>query len=576
MILNKNKKNIGYLFILSVLMLIPSTLAPIFRKVFTDQILSGTAVQWMPVFFSLMIGVALLSAVSSWLQNSCLLKLSNKIELSGAAMYIWKLLMSPRRFFDNKDSFVLLSQVGAAKAISRIITRDIIDLLFSFLSVVFYLVMMVRIDPFMTLVVLILVVLNVFIINLKSYIGKLFSGTSDDEDTPSTGDLLKREERISSETLQNIETYKSTASETFFFQRLMGNKTAIVNSRRDDDYEDACTPLEDFPEILFLNLLLVVSALKIMDRGLTIGTYLALQAYASAFFSPMNTLLGIRETLDGFDRKIGRLNKSLQLDEEEVSEPETEDAGSMIPGRLTGRIEFCDVSFEYEADCPVIKHLNLVIEPGQRIAITGPTGAGKTTLLKLLLGLYQPTSGCIKIDGRKLTSIDRLRLANDIGCASQEIVLFSDTIRNNITLWDDSITGSDIYRAASMACIHEYITSLDKAYDSQLQENGSNLSGGQKQMLEIARALLYDPTILIFDEALRSIDRTSARHIEAAIIKKACTYIEVTHILSQQIAYDQIIVMEQGRIAAAGTHEELLRDSDYYSRIFHAEGVYSL
>lgn len=576
-ILTANRQHIGYLFILTLLMLVPSMVSPMYRKVFTDRILRGNAAQWMPILFLLMIGTALLSAVLSWMQNSCLLKLCNKIEMSGAARYFWNLLNAPLSFFDHKDSFVLLSKMEASKTISRIITRDMIELIFAVISVIFYLIMMITIDPFMALIVVALVVLNFLILKLKTVISERLSKAADNDDDEtdelSADELLNRENRITSQTLQNIETYKSTASENFFFQRLMNNKTAVINSRLDDYYEDAYEPLTEFPEILFLNLLLVISALRIMDRSFTIGTYLAFQAYASAFFTPMNTVLMIRETLKDFEKKIGRLSQSelsaAAADEYQNPQPELH-GGSL--NRLSGRIEFDNVSFGYQEGQLLIKNFSLQIRPGERIAIIGKTGAGKTTLLKLLTGLCQPTAGCIKIDGRDVREIDRHLLANDIGYASQEIALFIDTIRNNITLWDESITGSDVYRAAGMAGIHEYITSLDDAYDSMLQENGSNLSGGQKQMLEIARAFLYEPTILIFDEALRSVDPAATQAIEREIAKKACTYIEVTHILSRQIAYDNIIVLEDGAIAAAGTHEELLQSCGYYAGIFHAEG----
>lgn len=572
-ILLANRTNVLYLFILSVLLMLPSTVSPMFRKVFTDQILTGNESQWMPLLFLLMIGVALFSAVSVWLQSSCLLRLSNKIEISGTALYFWKLLSSPLSFFGGKDSFILLSQMNASRSISRIITRDIINLIFSIISVIFYLIMMLGIDPGMTAVVLLLVILNFVIIKLKNKLSEKLSG--DDDSGIPTHELQQQEERISSETLQNIETYKSTASETFFFQRLMGNKTAIINSQLGDNYEEAYSALEDFPEILFLNLLLIVFAMRIMDRELTIGTYLAFQAYASAFFNPMNKVLELRSTLRGYDKKVGRLNQTLQLPEQEEDTANDQTGVMTPPARLSGNIEFRNVSFEYEDGKPVIENLNLRICPGERIAIIGQTGAGKTTLLKLLLGLYQPTSGSVTIDGQDVNTIDQHLLANDIGCASQEIALFTDTIRNNITLWDESLTGSDVYRAASMAGLHEYITSLDHAYDSVLQENGSNLSGGQKQKLEIARAFLYDPTIIIFDEALRSVDQAAAYGIEEEIIKKASTYIEVTHILSRHIAYDRIIVLEQGRITAAGSHAELLQNSSYYAKVFELEGVYA-
>ncbi|MCL2399224.1 MAG: ATP-binding cassette domain-containing protein [Defluviitaleaceae bacterium] len=554
-----------YVFALYLLLLIPAALSPIFRQVFTDNILLGGASDWLLPLLILMFGIALLSASVTWMKDNCLMRLAHKIETMGLAKYVWLLLHSPLNLFHKKDRYQLLAQSNAAQRISRVLTRDILNLLSNIVSVVFYIIMMLRLDVLMTIIVVVLVALSFIMLKVKDFLVEKFSPT--DENAPGSTELIFENERISSAGLENIETVKSTASETFLFQRWLGSKFAIINADRDSDYEKASEPLEDLPEIIFLNLLLFISAFRIMDREFTIGLYLAFQAFASAFFVPLSEVLNAGELFSSFEKNLQRLNGGLELEEKLT---DSAHSGEGVD-KLTGCINMENVHFGYDPETPVLHDIMLSVKPGQRVAILGNSGAGKTTMLKLLQGLYVPDSGEVTIGGFDPHHINARLYANSIGSANQEITIFAASVRDNITMWDDSISDADIYRAASDACIHEYIASLAGAYDYQLLEHGSNLSGGQKQRLEIARALLHNPSIIFMDEVTSAIDPKTRTRILENLKKRGCTCVIVTHVLMQMSDLDEIIILEKGTISHRGTHEYLLSKSEFYATLIREE-----
>ena len=568
--LDENKLTVFYIFALNILLLIPASLSPIFKKVFTDSILTDGVMDWLAPLLILMTATALIAASVTWMQKSCLLKLSNKIEISGTGKYIWIMLCSPLNLFHRKDGYQLLSQADASKRVSKLLTRDLLGLLFSIVSVVFYMIMMMRLDLLMSAVVVALVVLNFLMSKIKDFLAGRLS--REDKAAPDPHDLMLQEERINSAGLENIETFKSTASETLFFQKLIGSRISIINASRDKDFEEASGPFESLPEVIFLNILLLVSAFRIMDRNFSIGTYLAFQAYASMFFTPLSDVLHTHELFGKIENRLKKLYKGLDTGEKEIPLTALRDQLPVKSAdKLDGYIEIKNVCFGYNGGPPVLQDINLSVSPGQRVAILGNSGAGKTTLLKLLQGLYEPDSGNIYIDGVNPARIDKRLFANSIGCANQEIAIFAASVRDNITMWDESISDADVYLAASDACIHNYIALQEGAYNYKLTEDGSNLSGGQRQRLEIARALLYKPSIVLLDEATSAIDPANRVSIEENLAKRGCACIVVTHVLSQIEDYDEIIIMDQGRIIQTGTHEELMRSSAFYASLFEEE-----
>jgi len=570
-IFRQNTGTVAYVFLLSVVLFIPSLLAPIYQKVFTDYIFTDNNNEWLAVLAILMGATSIFAGIVNWIQNGCFSRLSNKIEAGGINRYMLAVFRSPMKFFSQKDSYTLLSRSERLENISTLLTDDILPLLFDTFKVVFYLFMMMRINLSMTLVVIVLVAVGVVLGKIGAFLRDKFTTTEDDE--LSLDELTTRDERLCTLGLQNIETFKSTTSESALLKRLWGAKTAVINAKRDDDFKEAGSQIESLPEILFLNILLLISANMIMDRSFSIGTYLEFQAYACAFFYPLSGVLSIRRQFKGFEEKLTVFFKELENNDD--GETAKHISVKTVDGKrkLDGHIEFKNVTFGYDGAIPVIKDFSLSIKQGQRIAIVGKSGTGKTTLLKLLQGFYEPDHGEVTIDGIPASKIDGRLFKNSVGCANQEIAFFSASIRENITLWDESVTDAMLCNSAKDACIHTHISSLEGAYEYLVAENGSNMSRGQQQRLELARALLYDPSVVMLDEVLASIDPANRLYIEERLTARGCTVIKVTHLLSLIKDYDEIIVLGKAEVIARGTHDDLLKSSPYYKLFFEAEGL---
>ncbi len=569
-LLREHWTELCYLLALAALMLIPATVSPVFRKVFTDDVLQKNAREWLPTLLMVMAFVSLFSAMLMLLQQLVQKKLANKIELMGASAYIYRLLRSPLSLFTGADPTALLGKANDAKAVSGIATTGLVSSIFTLINLGLYFVLMWRLDWTMALAVVALVALSYAFSRLET---KLVAAMTKRAGavlvTSDAGTLAAIDNQIASKGLQSIETIKSTSGETRFFQRLMGVKVAAVHARRSADYGAAAAPLNSLPQMLFMNLLLLVAALRIMDQRFTVGTYLAFQAYAAAFFGPMGALIGLRKQVKGYEGTLANYDTQLKKDDDAAFVQ----ARTALRGhKLSGHVRLSNVTFGYVPEKPVLKDISLEVRPGQRVAILGPSGAGKSTLIKLIQGLYAPDAGEVLLDGEAVGSIDPTALQASVGSANQSISIFTATMRDNIALWDDSASEADIFKASTDAQLHEYVASLEGAYQYMLAENGRNLSGGQKQRLEIARALLGSPSLVLLDEVTSSLDPGTADSIQQALIRRGCAVLAVTHVVASVRDYDQIIILMDGQIQAVGTHEQLLKKSEYYASLYQAEG----
>jgi ATP-binding cassette subfamily B protein len=327
------------------------------------------------------------------------------------------------------------------------------------------------------------------------------------------------------------------------------------------------------PAMLFVGnvqfvLMAVVGGLRISAGAITIGDMQAMLQYVRQFGQPLTHLASMAAT---FQSGIASLERVLELLDADELTPEAAPSGQNEPVR--GRVVFDDVSFGYDPDTPLIEHLDVVAEPGQTIAIVGPTGAGKTTLVNLIMRFYELDGGRITLDGRDITSMPRAELRSKIGMVLQDTWLFGGTIRENLRYGNPDATDEQIVEAAQVTYVDRFVRSLPDGYDTVINDEGSNISAGEKQLMTIARAFLADPSILILDEATSSVDTRTEVLIQEAMstLRSNRTSFVIAHRLSTIRGADVILVMEDGRIVEQGDHDTLLAREGAYASLYLAQ-----
>jgi ATP-binding cassette subfamily B protein len=314
----------------------------------------------------------------------------------------------------------------------------------------------------------------------------------------------------------------------------------------------------------------VVGGLRVASGSISLGDVQAFIQYSRTFSMPLTQLASM---MNVFQSGIASLERVLEFLDAEEQSPDSEPTPNPAPVR--GRVEFNDVSFAYDARRPLIESLSLVAEPGQTIAIVGPTGAGKTTLVNLIMRFYELDDGSITLDGRDIASFPRPELRSSIGMVLQDAWLFGGTIRENIAYGNPEATEDQILAAARATYVDRFVHSLPDGYDTVINEEGDNISVGQKQLLTIARAFLADPAILILDEATSSVDTRTEVLVQEAMnaLRANRTSFVIAHRLSTIRGADNILVMEHGRIVEQGSHSELLAHDGAYFRLYNSQFV---
>ena len=563
--LSGSRSAIIYLVIIGLLMVVPGLLVPAFSKIFIDDILLEGKGDWLKPLLWAMGVAAVLQGVLIALQQYYLLKMETKTAVSNAAKFFWHIFRLPVEFFQQRSAGDVANRMQSNDEVAGFLSRELAETAIGLLTIVFYFMVMLQFSVPLALISLLIAAVN---------IGYLLYSANKIETL--NAKLLQDRGKVmgfSISGLYIIETLKASASESDFFAKWSGYHAKEINSQQ--SLGKTTQILLQLPEFLseFANvIILFVGGLTIISGHLTIGSLIAFQGLLASFMQPVNGMTQMGMRLKEVQGDINRLEDVFKynLDENVIREEEAEKEDDAYQ-KLEGSIEIKNLSFGYNPwDPPLIEHFSLRLKPGSRVALVGGSGSGKSTIAKLIAGIYRSWSGEILFDGKRRESLPRSVIVNSMAVVDQDITMFDGTIRENLTMWDSTIPEFSLLRAAKDACIHDDITLRDKGYDHKVSEGGANFSGGQRQRLEIARALAGNPSILILDEATSALDVHTEKLVDENIRRRGCTCVIVAHRLSTIRDCDEIIVLDRGKIAERGTHDELKNAGGLYAQLINA------
>ncbi len=535
---------------------------PGFYQVFMDRLLTGRNPDWAVPFLILLSVFTALQILVSWINVVYSMRINGKLAVVGSSSFMWKILRMPMVFFSQRMAGDIQSRQSSNAEVASNLVNTFAPLLLNTAMMIFYLAVMVRMSIPMTIVGLISVLINAL---FSRYISEQRINISRVQ-VRDSGKLIG----TTIAGIEMIESIKASGSENGFFERWAGYQASVA--KQDVKF----SRMDEFLGILPLivsgvsDILVLCMGIGLAMRGqFTPGMISAFGIYMQSFLAPANTLITAGQTVQEVRTEMERIEDVMEypLDNTTLKESGVQDPAVSFK-KLSGKVEMKNVTFGYAPlGKPLIRDFNMLLEPGKSIAFVGSSGSGKSTLAKLLSGLYVPWSGEILFDDKPLKEIDKTVFRGSLAVVDQEITLFEDTIANNIKMWDNTIENYEMILAARDAQIHDKIVQREGGYEYQIQENGTDFSGGERQRLEIARVLAQDPTIVIMDEATSALDARTEFNVVRSIRDRGVTTIVIAHRLSTIRDCDEIVVMDHGEVAERGTHEQLMRANGLYKRL---------
>ena len=532
-------------------------------RIFMDRLLTGINSDWLYPFIGLMILLALIQLVVAWAQTIYSLRINGKMAVIGNTTYMWKVLRLPMEFFSQRLAGDIQSRAAMNASIAGTLVNTFAPILLNTGMMIFYLVLMLRQSPMLTLIGLVTLVLNIFM-------SRVISNHRINITRVQMRDAGKLEAATVSG-IEMIETIKASGAENGFFQKWAGYQASVnLQSGKTALTDSFLGMIPTFFSTLANCAVLVFGVWMTMRGQFTLGAVLMFQGFLGSFISPAMTLVSAGQTIQEMRTQMERVEDVMEYPTDESVQEREPEVPELV--KLRGNVELRNVTFGYSRlEAPLISGFSLKMKTGDRIALVGASGCGKSTISKLVSGLYQPWSGEILFDGRPRSAYPREVMSGSLAVVDQDIILFEDTVANNIKMWDDSIQDFEMILAARDARLHEDITRLSGGYQHRLTSGGHDLSGGQRQRLEIARVLAQDPTVIILDEATSALDARTEYEVVNAIKDRGITCIVIAHRLSTVRDCDEIIVLDKGRVAERGTHDELMAGGGLYADLVASE-----
>ena len=542
---------LAYVTLCGILLVAPGLLVPTFTRVFVDEYLvGGHAFMVRPMLWG-MLATALVLMALTWLQRYYLLRLETKLSLVDSSRFFAHIQRLPISYFVARYAGEISSRIAINDRIARVIAANLTTTAINICVLVFYLALLLWYDVPVTLAVVAVAALNVLVVRIVARARadaarRLLQDRGKLQGTAMGG-------------LSMIETLKATGGEAEFFARWGGYQAkCLVADQSLALISETTTAVPVLVSGLTTLVVFVFGGLRVMTGDMTVGMLVAYQILAASFTRPLSDLVAFSGLLNELYGDINRLDDVLRHPQDARYAAHPAAAGRNETEKLSGRLELRDVSFGYSPiEPPLIQNLNLVVEPGQRVALVGTSGSGKSTVARLAVGLYEPWQGQVLFDDVPRAALPRRLIGNSLGVVDQDVFLFSGTFADNVSMWDSTLPPARLAEACRDARIDDVIESRPGGYQSMLEEAGKNLSGGQRQRLEIARALVGEPTVLVLDEATSALDPVTEAQIVEALRRRGCTCLIIAHRLSTIRDADQIVVMQRGQVVQQGTHEEM-------------------